>query len=302
MSGEIQARYRSRVWESDDGQCVILRAELEPGRKPVTLKGAPDAGPRLVPGLTYRWLGKWESHPIHGEQFAFVSFIALRSTDRQGVLSYLEACAEGVGPVRAGQLWDRYGPHAVETLRLNPDAVAEAGILSEDVARQASQSLHDNGAFEETKVELFGLLSGRGFQLATLIRELLARFGSRAPERIRRNPYTLLRHTSAGWARVDKLYLDLGGSPVRLKRQALCALHEVRGDNSGNTWLPVKQVAAKIRLAVGGKADPPRALRLAIRARLLARRRDARDELWIADAKRAANESAIGDCVRRLGA
>ena len=40
------------------------------------MKGPPDAGPTLLPGVTYRFIGCWEEHDKYGRQFAFAAFSA----------------------------------------------------------------------------------------------------------------------------------------------------------------------------------------------------------------------------------
>lgn len=299
---ELIVKYTSTLWRAEDESCVIARGHTQQS-SPVTLKGHPEAGPRLIAGATYRFHGTWQEHEKHGKQFAFVSFSPCVPADRQGVIAYLISVADNVGEKRANALWDRYGPLAVATLRTNPDDVAAAGIMPADDARDAAQSLHDEAAFEATKIELIGMLQGRGFQLTRLLRALLAKWGARSPEIIRRNPYVLLmaKFPSAGWKRCDRLYLDLGHRADRLKRQALCAAFYLRNESGGDTWLSADRVCQAIEQSVSGpNLDPVRALALAIRARKLDRHRDAQGNLWLAEYGKAANETRVAECLQEL--
>jgi hypothetical protein len=289
------------IWKADDGSRVIVRAQDQQGRS-LSLCGPTEAGPTLTLGLTYRWHGQYETHEKYGEQFAFSTFSACVPHDKRGVIAYLVSIADNVGEKRAERLWDLYGPLAIPTLRTNPEGVAQAGVMSLADAKEAAQTLHNEAAFESVKVDLLGLLAGRGFQLGRIIKECLRRWQARAPEVIRRNPYALLMHKfpSAGWKRVDRLYLDLGKPPAARKRQALCAVHHLRSSGDGHTWFAAAVVGNAITAAVPSGADPVAALRLAIRARLLARRREADGSVWLAEWNKAANEETIARSVRDL--
>jgi hypothetical protein len=298
---DLFATFTSIKWQSPDGLCRVAAVKgLD--KQAVTIKGAPDSGPPLVTGITYRFVGKWEDHPKHGRQFVYDAYFAVAPQDERGVLAYLCAIADGVGPVRAQRLWDRYGPLAVQTLRTNPEEVAAAGILSPAEAKEASDSLHLEGAFESTKVAILGMLAGHGFQSSRIIKELLKLYGHSAAERLRRNPYLLLirKLPSCGWKRVDKLYLDLGHRPDRLKRQALVVAAELRNNRDGDTWVLASRLEAALKAAVPGRVDAYRAFKLGIRGGLLARRRDGNNALWLAEADKASNEAAVEFHLKRL--
>lgn len=299
---EITARYRSTVWAASDGSCVIARVTDERTDKTLTVKGPPDCGPALVPGLGYRWFGRWSRHDQYGEQFEFAGFAALAAPTREGTVRYLAAVAEGVGESRAVALWAVYGPLAVEALRNDPDAVAAAGVMPLAAARAASESLSRERAWEPLKVELYGLLGGRGFQMGAAIAACLTRWGARAPDVVRRNPYALLiaNVPSAGWARCDRLYLDLGHPAGRLKRQALVAAHHLREQAGGDTWLPAEAVCRAVEAACGKAARPERALVLARRAGLVRVRRDGAGGVWLAERGKAVNEAAAAAAAKEL--
>lgn len=299
---ELACRFQHFTWRSEDDSCVIARVVMADG-KPATLKGSPEAGPRLVRDGAYRFHGRWEDHEKFGRQFAFVSFSAVAGHDRNGVVAYLTSVAENVGEKRAAALWDRYGALAVTTLRENPQAVAEAGIMSLDAASEASESLRQEVAFEATRIELLGLLSGRGFQLSRLIRECLVRMSRQAPTLIRANPYVLLLggYVSCGWKRCDRLYLDLGCDPAAMQRQALCAVYHLREQANGNTWLPVDPVGEFVVQAIGAKADPTAAIIMARDALgLIETWPDGDGRHWIAEAVNANDEADVADKIKEL--
>jgi len=296
---EFTARFQSVIWAAEDGSAVIASTVDSNGGKHV-VKGALGAGPSFQSGLAYRFHGSWERHEKHGEQFVFATYSAVLPHDRRGIIVYLVSIAENVGEKRAERLWDIFGSDAVEVLRKQPERVVEAGIMTADAAAEASQSLHDEAAFEHVKIDLLGMFAGRGFQAAKLIPACLQRWGARAAERVRHNPYLLLakRLPSAGFNRCDRLYLDMGGNPRRLKRQALCAWNAIRSDSTGHTWFPGENVARDLIAKVSG-AEPVRALRLALRGKLLAKHKDATG-VWLAENRKAHNEAIVADKVKEM--
>src|SRR5262249_12119937 len=155
-----------------------------------------------------------------------------------GVVKYLMDEAPNVGRRRADQLWDAFGPEAVAVLRSDPRRVVPAGILTESAAREASEALAGAAALERTKIDLVGPFAGRGFP-GKLIQACIDEWGARAAESIRRDPFTLLTKDmpGCGFKRCDRLYIDLGGRPDRLKRQMLCAWNALREDGTGDTWI-----------------------------------------------------------------
>ena len=297
---ELVAAFVCQVWRAEDGSAVIAQVRDQQGRTH-TVKGPPDAGPTLAPGVTYRFLGRWEEHDKYGRQFAFQAFSARAGGDKRGVVAYLQAVADNVGEKRAERLWDAYGPLAVEALRNDPEDVAAKGIMSLEDAREAAQTLHDEAAFESVKVELLSMFAGRGFG-NRVIKECIRLWRHRAGELVRRNPYLLLlkKLPGCGWKRVDRLYLELGHPPARRKRQTLVAVAELRNSQSGDTWRPASVIGDAIAKAVPVGADPLRALRLGIRAGVIARRKDSAGEVWLSEGSKARNEQAVAEHVRRL--
>lgn len=284
------------LWSDPDEGFAIAR--LRSGQ--VVKGNVGDTG--LDIGCPYRFLGRWERHVRHGEQFAFQTHVKDTPANRTGIIKYLQDECPGVGRKKAEQLWNTFQAAAVEIVRTDPEKVAATGILSIDQAHEAADALAAVAAQEKTRIDLFTLFQGRGFH-GSLIRACIKKWGAKAPTVIRRNPFALLveEMPSAGFKRCDKLFLDLGFRRDKLKRQAFCLWNYLRiGSGQGHTWHHAPTAARAVIAEVGTSARPLKAAKLAKKAKVISSWKDENGEVWLAEAQKARNEWELSECVRRL--
>ena len=267
---EHVAKLDRLVWDDPDAGTVILK--LTDGASAI----GPGTADQFTTGQLYRFLGRW-TDGRYGDDFKFETFVKDAPLARGAVMKSLADTCRHIGRATAEKLFDKFGGDAVRQLREEPEAVAAAGLLTADAAREAAADLARFAALERTKIELFGLFAARGFH-GKAIDRAIGLFGAKAPEIIRRNPYTLLvkKLPGAGFKRVDRMFLDLGGKPAAFKRQMFAALAGIREDRSGSTWADAQDVAATVTKSIPG-ADPYRALRGLIRAGRVRVRREGRE-------------------------
>ena len=259
----------------------------------------------LVGGLSYRFYGHWVEHDRHGRQFVAKTFIRVQPHGKAGVIRYLTTtCAgHGVGHATAQKLWDKFQGDAVRILRESPEVAAAAvGMqhFTDAKATAASEVLKDESALESTHIDLIDLLGGKGFPRDTA-KKAVAEWGNRAAILIRKNPYLLMRFRGCGFLRTDQLYLDQGGRPAALKRQALAAWYAVARDTEGHTWHRPEVVEGGIRGRVAGAdVKPVAAMLLAKRAKMLSVMRNGDGIPWLAESRKAENERTIAEHVRAM--
>ena len=293
------------VFNNDDSRVIIGEVlppagdgvyPLEEDGKGITIKGEASES-QLRPGLTYRFYGHYHTHHKHGEQFVFTAFTVEQPAGEDAVVAYLQQC-KGVGPAIARRLWDNYGSNAIAALRTNPAKAAdEVKGLKPEIAKAAAEFLQQFEGIERVKTDILGLLSGRGFPKKTVDHAIKA-WGSDAAAIIRRCPYYLMRFWGVGFLKTDKMYLDLGLPPGKLKRQALCAWHAIARDSEGHTWYPLSVAQGAIsRSVAGGLLKAEKATELAVRAGMLAVRTDASGCMWVAEATKARQEER---CARAI--
>lgn len=289
---EHVAQFREVRWTNEDRTFCII--ETKDGHS-IHVAADPAA---FVGGQVYRFLGRWEEGKF-GPCFKSATFTRDEPGTRAGVVKYLADICDGIGKPTAERLWQAYGPAAVRTLRETPAEVAAAGLLNAEVAAEAAKSLKVFAHLEATRIGVFELVAGRGFP-GRVVDRSIDRWGAKAAEIIKSNPFRLLtaKMPGAGFKRCDKLYLDGGGRPAALKRQALAGWNVLREDRTGSTWVPADKVVAGIVASIPAAADPVKALRLAIRAGLVRIRRQPGGERWIAAAEHARQEQRLADAVR----
>jgi len=152
--------WERHVFQAEDPEARTIIGTLKDGS---TIKGKAQED-ALQPGLTYRFMGRWLTHPQYGKQFAFHSFVLSQPLDERGVVLYLARQCPGIGKRMAAAIIEAFGDEALETVRTRPEMVAETikGITPEK-AERAAETLKADQATEQTMVELIGLLGGRGF-------------------------------------------------------------------------------------------------------------------------------------------
>ncbi len=321
---EIEARFIQQRWR--DGDFVIGRAKLCNGSiklaqqhgiddDELTIKGDAPADD-LQSRQTYRFYGQFCNYKDE-RQFKFSHYVPAVAHDREGVVAYLEAAGRGLGlgSATASKAFDRWGSDAVRVVRENPRELLSLDKrirISDDDLAAIKAKLDAQANTEHAQIEVTNLLSGRGFP-KTLYRKTIKAWGNQAAERIRRDPYQLMRFRGCGFKMCDKLYLELGLRPDALRRQALCAWYAIASDSEGHTWYPIELAKNAVRKAIGSTAQPDKAIELATRlARLspdhygaLAIQRTSTagmitpdgTRLWVAEGKKAAAERRLAELI-----
>lgn len=309
---ELRGRFTRLAWsKKGEGRrfCIasvqLDSSESESGEaETISVKGDIDPND-LIQDLEYRFYGKWDKPNEYGRQFSFRQFKRGEPHSRVAVIGYLKQFAIGIGPVYASQLWDAFGADAVRVLRTDPTRVSNVLGIPAGKARAASDALKGSVDNEDLRLELVQLFEGRYFP-RKLIDIVIAQWGLSAPDRIRRDPFTLMVHKfpGCGFARCDQLYVDLGLPLDRLKRQFFCIWRALRDNGDGHTWHPLAVAEAAVRQGISGLVvvalDWRRAVRLGVRAGWLRVRKDDQGQWWVAEARKADNEASVASDMRRL--
>jgi exodeoxyribonuclease V alpha subunit len=299
---EINGRFGSISKTFDNGDTQTIIAKLFDGR---AIRGTVDNPDELQAGGYYLFVGHWNEHPKYGWQFAFSGFATDIPRDADGSAAYLMRHCTGIGMTTANRLVEKYGGDAVRIVSEEPQRAVEDGLLRLPIALAAAQALREvcDPSLAEAHLELFRLLrSGGGGFPRGLINKCLKLWNKAAPERIRRDPFTLLVRElpGCGFLRCDRLYTSLGHPPDRLKRQMLAVWYELR-QRGDDTWVSLDKALQAVRDRIGGTtARPKRAVALGYRCGWLDYRSDERGGHWIAERGKARAEQIVAQRVHLL--
>ena len=298
---EISAVYRAerQRW----GDTVLIQCDEIGGGDMfdagITIKATADED-ELKNGLSYRFYGNWSNHPKYGRQFVAKTFVRCQPHGQAGTIRYLMD-APNVGPAIAQKLWKVFAGDAVRVLRETPDVAAAAvgGQFNDEKAAEASAWLVTQQAMESCTLDLMDVLTGKGFPKNTG-KAAVKKWGNKAADIIKRNPYALMAFRGCGFKRCDDLYIELGHNPKSRKRQAYAAWYVIARDREGHTWHRNTDIAEALRQYIGSGVDVVSAVKLAKRAKLLAVRRDRDGGIWIAEITKARNEAKIAEITGRM--
>lgn len=243
-------------------------------------------------GPPHAWLqreihvvGRWKIHERYGPQVQADAILRAEPRTQAGVVKFLREVL-GYADSLARKLWTRFRERAPEVVRTDPDAVAATGLVTPEQARFAARTLAHLARNQEAFLSLATLFAGRRMPLG-IITACVDRWGCRAPEIIRRDPYVLMTLPGhvVGFAKADAFYLEFGGDPARLKRQLLFVVHVIETNREGHSWRRALDIGEELaaEMSKRGTAAPRvvDAIKLGLRAGRLMRRRDADGQLWV---------------------
>lgn len=290
---EIVAVFRQEKQRWDE--TVLVECDLVGGDmfdSGVTIKTTAEVD-ELKYGHSYRFYGAWSVHPKYGKQFHARTFVRCQPHGQAGTLRYLMD-APNVGQSVAAKLWKAFAGDAVRILRETPEQAAAAvgGQFTDEKAREASEWLVTQQAMENCTLDLMDLLTGKGFP-RSIGKRAVQKWGNKAAEIIRNNPYELMSFRGCGFKRCDDMYIELGHNPKAMQRQAYAIWYIIARDREGHTWHRNTDIAQQLAQYIGIGTDVIAAAKLAKSNGLIAVRRDTDGGVWLAESRRAENEATV---------
>lgn len=275
---------------------IIGEIETVDGEK-LTIKGEASEN-AFRAGLVYRFYGYTKNYHNKRtqrteEQFNFDAWVVEAPATCEAVVAYLRQC-KGVGHATAYAMFETWGEKAVDKLIYSPEEVVkEIPRLKIKQALEASEQLKRFEGVRRAKIDLLGLLHGRGLP-RKMIDKIVDEYGSSASEMIRQNPYLLMDFKGCGFLKADKIYLELGHPPGAMRRQSLCCWYAILTGGYGDTWVHQNVARDALNKNIGGaEPDFDAAIKRAIADELLARRSDTMNSTWLAVAGQAAAEDRV---------
>jgi len=274
------------IWSAEDGGFAVVEVRDDSGEEFV----ATGTIGHLRPGERAKLTGQWTEHQKFGPQVKVFSALPMDPSDRAGQIAYLGSLRH-IGPVRAEALCELHGPEVLEKIAADPDGIlGSLPGLGPKQREAALESWYETRAVRDLHVEL----APQG--LAHLAGKIHARFGDRAMQTIREDPYSLTEIDGVGFARADTIAIAAGFPPESDRRAQAAAWYLLsEAERRGHTHLPARRLTDQAADLLGYRPDEQVLLSapgLIAEEERIYRRVTLDRECWLADDLRA--RAALG--------
>ena len=240
------------VWASAESGWAVVR--INTGTEVVTAVGplAGIGGDADEGGGFVALEGRFEHHPLHGQQFKATGFLPATPRTLEGLKIYLATSGiGGIGPRLAARIVDHFGHETIGVLETDPERLAEVRGVGRSRAAAVAKRWEEDKDHRAMTVALRGLgLSAR------LIGKIRDRYGNGVMDVVNRQPYRLAEEVSGiGFRTADRLARQVGIGEDDPGRARAAVLHVVKSsDSDGHCFLPRGVVDTRVRgLGVPGE-------------------------------------------------
>jgi exodeoxyribonuclease V alpha subunit len=235
------------TFHSEDGY-TVLRFRSDSGEFTCTGHFA-----RVGPGDRLRISGKWVMHPRYGNQVGIESYEIVPPHTVDGITRYLgSGLIKGIGPEMARRIVDRFGEKTLDVIEKRPERLLDV----EGIGRTRLKAIKKAWREERAMSELVMFLESHGVR-ATSALKIYKRYGSKAIEVVRENPYRLASDIwGIGFVTADKIAYKLGidpESPVRVRAGITYILGQATEE--GHVFLPLEFLSARCVSLLGVGED-----------------------------------------------
>ena len=207
---KIIGEIRDIIYKNEINSYTI--AEFETEEESTTIVGYL---PFVNPGDTLKAEGKFVEHKEYGRQFKVDTFEKMMPQTSEAIEKYLaNGNIKGVGEALARRIVNKFGEDTIKVIKERPFLLAEVRGISENKAKEISESFIEN--WEVWQIVGFLDRFGIGAEHAKKVFEL---YGTSAIEQIEANPYLLIDLTTGiDFKQIDKMALEIGISYDNDKR------------------------------------------------------------------------------------
>ena len=197
--------------------------------------------------------GQWETHPKYGKQFKGSQVVQTMPADAEGIRSWLEVYATGMGPAKSRQAVEVFGIDLPRLMADSPEQVAIELKLPLEFVNRTAKLWSECSSQTNTLATLLGL------GLTQLEAEsLYEKYQGAAVAVLDDDPYSILGEVPGfGWARVDSLGERIGIAPADPRRTVAAVIEVVRKSyKEGSTAVPATLVHESAAEFIGGGVEP----------------------------------------------
>ena len=239
---EISGVIESIVFHSDQTDYTVLELSVTGSEGEAELITAVGTLPPSGEGECLVLRGSYTRHPEYCRQFSFTSYEKSLPKAVDDILKYLSSrTVEGVGPVTALKLVNRFGPDTFEVMENHPEWLADIPGITMKKAAKISASFREQTDLRRVVMFCRDYL-GTG-ESARVYKS----FGAGAVGMIEKNPYILCDEgCGIPFCKVDAMAASLG-YPAEGEARIITALSHVlryNADTNGHTCLPREKLIA----------------------------------------------------------
>ncbi len=190
------------IFHNSENNFYIL--SVDTGQEEVVIKGVFN---QIDVELAYDFHVVEKNHPVYGKQYEVEAYKLVMPTNSEKIVQFLASgIFEGIGPVTAERIVQKFGDDTLDIMRLNPARLKEVDGIGRATLAKIIASFASHLEAEEALFFLNGL--GLSAKLSFAIYE---KYGNDTIARLRQNPYTLIGDIRGlGFNKVDQLAEKLG--------------------------------------------------------------------------------------------
>ena len=228
----IQGTVEAVIYQNAENGYTVLKLDAGEGGG-VTVVGCL---PGVAPGEGLSVSGAWVRHASYGEQFKAETVERRMPAGEKAIFDYLASGAvRGIGAATARRMVETFGGEALTVLEEHPERLTRI----QGITRKRALAMGENFRLQLGMRRLLDFLGEHQMPLQ-LAMPLYRRYGDRALEMVRSNPYLLVDgELGVDFAAADELALSTGIEGDDPQRIEAGLLFELRHNlDNGHTFLP----------------------------------------------------------------
>ena len=232
----IEGTVESVIYQNQENGYTVLRLDGGEGQT-LTVVGCM---PGVAPGEGIAVEGTWTRHASYGEQFKAEAVERRTPAGTKAIFDYLSSGAvKGIGAATARRMVEEFGEETLTVLEEHPELLTQI----RGITRKKALAMGENFRLQMGMRRLLEFLGEHEVPLQ-LAMPLYRKYGDRALEIIRGNPYLLVDgELGVEFSTADKLALSMGmegDDPQRIEAGLLFELaHNL---DNGHTFLPRRKL------------------------------------------------------------
>ncbi len=245
----IQGTVSAVIYQNEENGYTVLRLDVGDGAL-VTVVGCM---PGVAPGEGISVQGAWGRHASYGEQFKAQSVERRLPAGAKAIFDYLSSGAvRGIGAATARRMVEEFGEDALTILEEHPEQLTRI----KGVTRKKALAMGENFRTQMGMRRLLAFLGEHEVPLQ-LAMPLYRRFGDRALETIRGNPYLLVDgELGVEFSTADALALSMGMEGDDPQRMEAALLHELAYNlDNGHAFLPRRKLLPATAQLIGLESE-----------------------------------------------